>query len=70
MVMYLKNSHPLMRGAFASRGFFFMMSLSGGLNPKAVAGNPSVTKFTHSNCTGIKDSGIPKAAVRNMLKRH
>ena len=29
-----------------------MMSSSGGLKPKAVAGGPSVTRFTHSSCTG------------------
>lgn len=42
------------------------MSLSGGLNPKAVAGGPSVTKLTHKSCTGIRPSGMPKAAVRNI----
>lgn len=44
-----------------------MMSRSGGLNPRAVAGSPSVTRFTHSSCTGIRASGSPKAAVRKML---
>jgi len=44
-----------------------MMSMSGGLKLSAVAGSPSVTKLTHSNWTGISASGIPKAAVRNML---
>lgn len=44
-----------------------MMSRSGGLNPKAVAGSPSVTKFTHSSCTGIRASGSPKAAVKKIL---
>lgn len=43
------------------------MSRSGGLNPRAVAGSPSVTKFTHSSCTGIKASGSPKAAVKKIL---
>lgn len=41
------------------RGFEVMISLSGGLNPKAVAGSPSVTRFTHKSCTGFKTSGIP-----------
>jgi hypothetical protein len=45
-----------------------MMSRSGGLKPRAVAGSPSVTKFTHSSCTGIRASGSPKAAVRKMLQ--
>lgn len=43
-----------------------MMSLSGGLNPKAVAGGPSVTRLTHRSCTGMRPSGIPKADVRNI----
>lgn len=42
------------------------MSLSGGLNPNAVAGGPSVTRFTHRSWTGIRPSGIPKAAVKNI----
>lgn len=42
------------------------MSISGGLNPKAVAGGPSVTRLTHKSWTGINPSGIPKAAVKNM----
>jgi hypothetical protein len=57
-----------MRDAFALRGGFSMMSMSGGLNPSAVAGRPSVTKFTHSSCTGMRASGIPRAAVKNMLQ--
>ena len=44
-----------------------MMSRSGGLKPRAVAGRPSVTKLTQSSCTGIKASGRPKAAVRKIL---
>ena len=36
-----------------------MMSASGGLNPRAVAGSPSVTRFTHSSCTGFSTSGMP-----------
>lgn len=43
-----------------------MMSTSGGLNPRAVAGGPSVTRFTHSSCTGMRPSGRPSAAVRKM----
>ena len=56
-----------MRGSLGLRGGRSMMSRSGGLKPRAVAGSPSVTKFTHSSCTGIKASGSPKAAVRKML---
>ena len=43
----LKKSHPEMRGSLALRGGLFMMSKSGGLKPRAVAGKPSVTRFTH-----------------------
>lgn len=32
------------------RGGFCMMSTSGGLKPSAVAGGPSVTRFTHRSC--------------------
>ena len=46
-----------------------MMSTSGGLNPRAVAGRPSVTRLTQSSWTGIRASGIPRAAVRKMLER-
>ena len=68
ITIYLKKSHLDMRRSFEERGGFFMMSISGGLKPSAVAGSPSVTKFTHSSCTGISASGIPRAAVRNMLQ--
>ena len=58
-----------MRDVFALRGGFSMMSMSGGLNPRAVAGRPSVTKFTHSSWTGMRASGIPRAAVKKMLNQ-
>ena len=67
IAMYLKNSQPVMRPSLGLRGGFFIMSRSGGLKPRAVAGKPSVTKLTHNNCTGIKASGIPRAAVRKIL---
>ena len=47
-----------------------MMSRSGGLKPKAVAGKPSVTRLTQSNWTGIKASGKPSAAVKKILKKN
>ena len=43
-----------------------MTSRSGGLKPSAVAGSPSVTRFTHSSCTGARPSGMPSAAVKKM----
>ena len=42
------------------------MSKSGGLNPSAVAGGPSVTRFTQRSCTGMRPSGSPNAAVKNI----
>ena len=45
-----------------------MIEWSGGLNPRAVAGRLSVTKFTHKSCTGISASGIPRRTVKNMLQ--
>lgn len=50
------------------RGYLSMMSRSGGLKPSAVAGSPSVTRFTHSSCTGMRASGKPRMAVRKILQ--
>jgi hypothetical protein len=36
------------------------------LKPSAVAGGPSVTRLTHSSCTGTNPSGSPSAAVKKM----
>jgi hypothetical protein len=57
-----------MSGSFAFLGGLSIISRSGGLNPRAVAGRPSVTKLTQSNWTGIKASGRPSAAVKKILK--
>ena len=46
-----------------------MMSGSGGLKPRAVAGRPSVTRLTQRSWTGMRASGRPMAAVRKMLQR-
>ena len=70
MARYLKKSHPEMRGSRALRGGLLMMSRSGGLKPRAVAGRPSVTRLTQSSWTGMRASGKPRAAVRKMLRRH
>jgi hypothetical protein len=43
-----------------------MISESGGLNPRAGAGGPSVTRLANKNWTGMSPSGMPRAAVRNM----
>ena len=68
MTRYLRKSQPDIRGSLGDRGGFCMMSMSGGLKLSAVAGRPSVTKLTHSSWTGINASGIPRAAVRKILK--
>ena len=39
-----------MSWSLARRGGLLMMSLSGALKPSAVAGGPSVTRFTQSSC--------------------
>ena len=46
-----------------------MISRSGGLKPRAVAGRPSVTRLTQSSWTGIRASGRPRMAVRKMLEK-
>lgn len=68
MARYLKKSQPEMSGSLGLRGGLSMMSKSGGLKPRAVAGRPSVTRLTHSSWTGIKASGRPRMAVRKMLQ--
>lgn len=49
MARYLKKSQPEMSGSLGERGAFPMISRSGGLKPRAVAGRPSVTRLTHNN---------------------
>ena len=55
-----------MSASLLFRGGFRIILTSAGLNPRAVAGGPSVTKLTHKSCTGIKHSGIPSAAVKKI----
>ncbi len=64
--MYLKNNQGVIKDSRALLGNLSIISKSGGLKPSAVAGRPSVTKLTHNNWTGIRDSGKPNAAVKNM----
>ena len=47
-------------------GGFCMTSLSGGLNERAVAGSPSVTRFTHRSWIELNPSGIPRSEVRKI----
>ena len=55
-----------MRSSFYFLGGFFMMSMSGGLNPRAVAGGPSVTRLTQRSYTEENPSGIPSIAVKKI----
>lgn len=47
--MYLKKVNPLIKGSEWDLGGFNITSVSGGLKDKAVAGRPSVAKFTHKS---------------------
>ena len=47
---YRKKSQAVTSSSLDFRGGFCMMSTSGGLKPSAVAGGPSVTRFTHKSC--------------------
>lgn len=44
-----------------------MASGSGGLNPSAVAGGPSVTRLTHNKCSGVKGSGKPSKVAKKIV---
>ena len=46
-----------------------MMSASGGLKPRAVAGGPSVTRFTHKSCTGTMTAGGSAGTRRERGKK-
>jgi len=65
--MYLKRTHPFSRESSDFLGGFFMMSLSGGLKPRAVAGGPSVTRLTQRSYTEVNPSGTPNIAVMKIL---
>ena len=61
------NNHFPTNGSRLFLGGTRMIEWSAGLNPRAVAGRLSVTKFTHRSCTGMSASGIPRRTVKNML---
>lgn len=44
-----------------------MASGSGGLKPRAVAGGPSVTRLTHSRCSGVSGSGRPRRVAKKIV---
>lgn len=64
--IYLTKSHLSTIGSSDRRGRRCMMSCSGLLKPRAVAGRPSVTKLTQSSWTGHSVSGRPNAAAIKM----
>lgn len=45
-----------------------MRSGEGGLKPSAVAGGPSVTRFTHSRCIAVSGSGNPASVAKKMAQ--
>jgi hypothetical protein len=49
IAIYRKKSHGVINDSLGLRGGRSIISKSGGLKPRAVAGKPSVTKFTQSN---------------------
>lgn len=49
------------------RGCLLMASGSGGLKPSAVAGGPSVTRLTHSRCSGVSGSGRPRRVAKKIV---
>lgn len=66
MTIYLNRIHPLIMLSSDLLGGSFIISLSDGLNPSAIAGGPSVTRLTYSNYTDVNSSGIPSTTVRNI----
>ena len=66
ITMYRKKTHPLINLSVFLRGGWRMMSGSGGLNPSAVAGGPSVTRFTQRSWTGIKPLGKSQRCSEKM----
>jgi hypothetical protein len=59
-----------MSGSLEFLGGRRMMDESGGLNPSAVAGSPSVTRLTKRSWTGMSASGIPRRTVKKILHTH
>ena len=55
-----------MIGSSDGRGFCFITSGAGVLNPNAVAGGPLIPKMTQSKCVALKGSGKPATAANNI----
>ena len=43
-----------------------MTPSSGGSNPSATAGRPSVARFTSRSCTGVSTTGMPSSMPKSM----
>ena len=57
-----------MTGSFGARGGRCMMSLSPFSIPSARAGAPSLTRLSHSSCTGFSGMGIPASIAPNTMR--
>ncbi|MNC84765.1 hypothetical protein D3C83_03310 [compost metagenome] len=58
----------LMTGSLGGRGGCFMMSGSPFSIPSARAGAPSLTRFSHRRCTGLKGIGSPNSIEPKMIR--
>jgi hypothetical protein len=58
----------LITGSFGGRGGCFMMSLSPFSMPSASAGAPSLTRLSHSRCTGRSGIGMPNSIAPKMIR--
>lgn len=55
-------------GSSLGRGGCSIKSGAGGLKPSAVAGGPSVTRFTQSRCIAVRGSGKPSKVAKKMAQ--
>src|SRR5699024_4083219 len=56
------------QGYYWDEGGCFITSSAGGSNPKAIAGSPSVTKFTHKIWTGTNGSGKDNNIANSIIQ--
>ncbi|MNN90133.1 hypothetical protein D3C81_2080350 [compost metagenome] len=54
--------------SLAALGLCCIKSFSAWSTPRAMAGNPSVTRLTHRIWIGTSGSGIPNIMARNMVR--
>ena len=58
----------LMTGSVDERGGSFMISLSPCSRPRANAGAPSLTRFSHNSWTGRSGIGMPSNMALKMIR--